>query len=178
MLWVKIPVPDGDIAIVSNRLGKKGTAGGLSIRASRNSEFSTAAYSLVYGRKDGGTTELGPFVLAPNQWVMLAVSADSEGIVRFANGGADGRFYFMAEHSPDAKFSPGNVPLVLGQDGDFGMPYSMDGMIDDMAVWNRALSMDELRSIYESGRRGICLGEMMTQSGVSSANPSNGKAGL
>jgi hypothetical protein len=48
--------------------------------------------------------------------------------------------------------------LFLGRRpaGDLGQPYSFRGVIDEPAVYNRALSVEEVLSIYSAGANGRC----------------------
>ncbi|MGB0991863.1 MAG: PEP-CTERM sorting domain-containing protein [Akkermansiaceae bacterium] len=51
----------------------------------------------------------------------------------------------------------GNLDITVGQDGDFaGYSLPLSG-IDDLSVWNRALTQQELWEIYANGRNGNAL---------------------
>lgn len=47
---------------------------------------------------------------------------------------------------------PTSAPLILGQRNTFdGRNYDLHGSIDDVAIWNRALSDDDLHALYNAG---------------------------
>ena len=53
------------------------------------------------------------------------------------------------------------VPFFLGQDGTGKYPAAFNGDIDDFALWTRSLSYEDVRKIYEAGRNGIPLGDLL-----------------
>jgi hypothetical protein len=42
-------------------------------------------------------------------------------------------------------------PLNIGQDGTGKYEYNLNGAIDDLAIWNRALSYEEVMMLYAGG---------------------------
>ena len=55
----------------------------------------------------------------------------------------------------------GSRTLNIGQDGTGRYTYAFNGDIDDFALWTRALSDADVKKIYESGRMGISLGDLV-----------------
>jgi len=53
------------------------------------------------------------------------------------------------------------LPFCIGQDGTGCYKHQFNGDIDDFALWTRALSHDDVRRIFESGRQGIPLAELL-----------------
>ena len=43
------------------------------------------------------------------------------------------------------------LPLNLGQDGTGSYAHNLSGDIDDLAIWSRALTFDEIHAIYAAG---------------------------
>ncbi|NWK57383.1 hypothetical protein HW115_17315 [Verrucomicrobiaceae bacterium N1E253] len=69
-------------------------------------------------------------------------------------------------------FTGSNNQIVMGQDGDgAGYGSSYPGLpatgIDDVSIWGRALSQDEIQAIYTSGRAGQPLGNILSALQVS-----------
>ena len=92
-----------------------------------------------------GTTPRG-------QWghVVLAVDRERNALRGFLNG----------ELGPDAPFPVGGVidingelPLIEG--GDTGGLGPYEGVLDDFAIWDKALSHDDVKIIYDAGRKGL-----------------------
>ena len=53
-------------------------------------------------------------------------------------------------------------PFCIGQrPTDFAYPNKFTGAIDDFALWNRALTEEEIQRIYECGRAGMELGDVL-----------------
>ena len=61
---------------------------------------------------------------------------------------------------PRTEFCTG-LPLFLGQDGTGRYGRTFEGRIDDFALWTRELSHGDVRRIYESGRKGLPLGDLL-----------------
>ena len=72
----------------------------------------------------------------------------------------DGYLYRIAFNAKDIKFKTG-LPFFLGQDGTGKYPVAFNGDIDDFALWTRSLSYDDVHKIYEAGRNGIPLGDLL-----------------
>jgi len=78
----------------------------------------------------------------------------------------------------------GNQNIIIGQDGD-GVGYGTDyaGLpatgIDDVSIWNRPLTQDEIQTIYTAGRTGTPLSAILTDLMLSvDLNQDAGKATL
>jgi len=56
---------------------------------------------------------------------------------------------------PPALFYPeASAPLTIGQ---AEQQYFMDGWLDEIAIYNRALADDEIQSIFNVGHGGRCI---------------------
>ncbi|MDD3695972.1 MAG: hypothetical protein PHG44_08405 [Lentisphaeria bacterium] len=53
------------------------------------------------------------------------------------------------------------MPWHLGQDGSGKYKFPFRGDIDDLALWSRALSSKEIRAVYEAGRKGMELADLL-----------------
>ena len=100
---------------------------------------------------------------APNIW-MLAEGRWQPGYraawTRTACTILDGRLYWIAEDAKNMRLDSG-LPFCIGQDGTGCYKHQFNGDIDDFALWTRALSHDDVRRIFESGRQGIPLAELL-----------------
>ena len=77
-----------------------------------------------------------------NEWVFLTTTHDGKNTVSFYIDGS-----FDSEKAQPVG-NPNNFPLLVGQDGvgNFGA-----GAIDDVAIFNRALTEDEIKRLMEEG---------------------------
>jgi hypothetical protein len=96
----------------------------------------------------------GPITLG--QWYHVAGVYDGGTLLFYVNGQPVGSPVFSSGHDI---YSSSN-PLRIGSDPDSsdGSRY-FNGMIDEAAVYNRALSSNEIASIYNAGRGGKCPSE-------------------
>ena len=98
-----------------------------------------------------GTRSICPL----NKWTHLAVTYDGNEAVIYYNGKAEGSMSL-----PGGIF-PGTDDLGIGANVG-GMPKGrvaggFIGMIDEPALYNRALSAEEIKGIYDAGSAGKCL---------------------
>lgn len=56
---------------------------------------------------------------------------------------------------------PGQT-AAMGREGPIGGNY-FSGMVDDVAIWTRALTAAEVASLYQSGQSGLSLGDLLRQ---------------
>ena len=153
----------GDAPVLSNKDWRDGTNPGFVISSNTVVEGTGPGYAFNVKRNDDRKRiDLGAFDTVQGEWTFLAVSVNANGAVYFAEGRPDGRFYFLADDAASMVVANG-VPWRIGQDGTGKYPCSFNGQIDDFAVWTRGLSIEELRRIYEAGRKGVSLGDMLEQ---------------
>lgn len=126
-----------------NIIGKRIGCGGAGIQY----QMSFSSYNsegLVFGANL-------PFVqthieLPMNQWMHLAGTFDGTTLRFYTNGVLAAR--------EDAGLGPdNNGPLRIGQVGDC---VGFGGLLDEIAIYNRALSPSEIRSIHAAGSAGKC----------------------
>ena len=89
-----------------------------------------------------------------------SVTRSTDGVLTVYQGSACGRFYWMAEEAKSLRLTTG-MPFCIGQDGTGCYPSPFTGGVDDFALWTRALTREEVRRIYEEGRQGTALGELL-----------------
>ena len=113
--------------------------------------------------------EIGPHVVKLNQWQFVAITADFEtnkAVLYY--GTTDGTLQqFTRDWWNDGTLSLENISSFLsaynwqiGHDiaeGDYFF-----GRIDEMGIWNRALTADDINAIYTAQKAGTSLASMLT----------------
>jgi hypothetical protein len=107
----------------------------------------------LYIGEEWGSTPPGPVSVGTNTWSHVAATYDGTWIRMYVNG---------TEIGPPT-YKPGTItisdnPLNIGRDPaspDDPERY-FDGLIDDVRIYNRALTADEIRSIYWAREAGVC----------------------
>lgn len=154
-LWVCVPQKfRGYPAIISNKDWRSGNNPGFAMNGRDK------YVQMNIGVPGGERFDLRPYDLELGKWTFYAVTRGRDGVVRFYQGGQGGYLYWMAEKAPEIALATG-MPFCLGQDGTSARKNEFSGDIDEFALWTRSLSHDEVRRIYEAGRKGIELGELL-----------------
>ncbi len=81
-----------------------------------------------------------------NTWYHVAMTYDQANVTLYVNGAAD-------------SFAPATGPVVTGNPsfnigGEIYGPWNFPGSVDELSVYNRALSATEIQSIYNAGAAG------------------------
>ncbi|MBI2652542.1 LamG domain-containing protein, partial [Candidatus Woesearchaeota archaeon] len=137
----------------------------------------TGAYSLywwgdgdkinVYYGSSGVATSNGVFTES-DQWVHVAVVFTSSGTSFYRNG------RFDSTDGTLTTISQNNQPVTLGIRSDLAAGNRFNGLIDEVSIWNRSLSANEIRNLYLRGTYRLnlsartcddsaCVGETFTQ---------------
>ena len=94
---------------------------------------------------------------ALNQWNHLVGVYDGQNIIGYVNGVEKGRKYV----GTDSIGSTSYYPLIFGAASTYpGSPFN--GMIDEVAIYNRALSAEEIQQHYQNGLAGKGYCEVIT----------------
>ena len=119
--------------------------GGYAFRVNSNDklEFYTEDDCHNASNATGSTT------LQANQWYHVVGLWDGSNIQVYVNGIIDGTF----SSTRNPKF--GTTPLRIGARGD-DTATRFYGLIDEVAIYNRALSANEIQAIYAAGNAGMC----------------------
>ena len=134
--WIKPDEPGGCFRVVEKWAGNSSYM--LSVRADRRIHFGVGAWLDT------------PPVVMWGEWQHLVLTWDREDI-----GGANIRVYHNGRLIHTANRTtpmPGNTgDLFIGRHGpDFVWPFH--GLIDEVAIFDRALDEDEIRAIYEGSK--------------------------
>ena len=161
-LWARLlPKQTGDPVLFSNKDWKKGIHPGVALVASQATDGAqTPGACFNAGRPNNGRIDMGTFDVEPGQWVFYAVVRNSEGVLTVYQGRADGRLNWICSRAPDILVKTG-LPFYIGQDGTGAYPHRLAGDVDDFALWTRALSHEDVQRIYESGRQGLPLTDLL-----------------
>jgi hypothetical protein len=84
----------------------------------------------------------GPAALAANTWSHLAATYDGATVRLYVNG------VQVASRAQTGNIATSSNPLQIGGDTDYGQYFS--GIIDDVRVYNRALSASEIQADMNS----------------------------
>ena len=93
-----------------------------------------------------------PFTPTPQEWYHLAVVRDGSLFTIFINGVAAG------SETATTPVPNANAPLTIGQAEGF----YFNGLLDEVSIYGRALSAEEVAAIYNAGSAGKCLPPTIT----------------
>ena len=186
-MWVKMDAAQkGDTLIFGNKNWRNGGNPGIALCAAKCTE-NVKTPGVVFNcigagehRNVGGETQVveagrwvplteargrkridvGTYDVEFGKWTFYAVVRSRDGVIRLYQGASDGRLYCIYEDTYEIKLDTG-LPFFLGQDGTGRYGRTFEGRIDDFALWTRELSHGDVRRIYESGRKGLILGDLL-----------------
>ncbi|MBR4900700.1 MAG: alkaline phosphatase family protein [Victivallales bacterium] len=162
-MWVRVPKKQvGDPAILCNKDWRDGKQPGFVLcGAAQTDGVHEPGFKFNFGRKAGTRrTDMGTFDVDADQWSFYAISITAEGVVCYCQGKADGHFYWMVHDVEDAIINSG-MNWNIGQDGTTNYRFNIQADVDDFALWNRGLSIPELRKIFEAGKQGQPLSVLL-----------------
>jgi hypothetical protein len=79
-----------------------------------------------------------------NQWTLITASIDSLTMKIYVNGTLENTVLQNNNNS----FGTNTDPLYIGKHDYNNFPYYFNGKIDDIAIWNRALTQNEITQLY------------------------------
>jgi WD40 repeat protein len=143
-LWARVAAEKGSAALVFKR--RNGSQTGYSLGIPYEKEDSDYIGKLMFSVSGGGDPVMfSEDVLPSGQWVNIAVvhSKQSGSLLLYFDGELDsttGEF--------PAPNSEATAPLFFGHDTS-GQPYWFFGDMDDIRIYNRALSEAEVKALYD-----------------------------
>lgn len=165
VVWVNVTVtPSGDPVVIGNK-NWGGNAKGVLLCHGKSYTYTgttinmqTTAFSLNAGT-GSARLDIGPFDQENGKWTFYAITRNDDGVFTMYQGRSDGTLDW-ASATLDG-FVLKNYPFYIGQDGTGAYDKKFVGGVDDVALWTRGLSHDEIRRIFESGRAGANLGDLL-----------------
>ena len=161
-MWVRMAdKQSGDPVIASNKNWERGSNPGVALVASKTiAKKYGPGVCFNTGLPNGRRNDLGVYDIEYGKWTFYAATCGSDGVMRFYQGGPDGHLYSMSENVAGMKVATG-LPFFIGQDGTGKYNCSFKGDVDEFALWTRTLSHKDVRKVYEAGRNGIEIGELL-----------------
>lgn len=118
-----------------------------------------------------------------NAWFMTTLVYDGETLDCYINGVATST---NTAPSGDISYAGGNADLVFGVRSPYSLGEYYKGLTDEVAIWNRSLSADEIKNLYMRGAARLnlsvrscddsaCSGESFTQINKDNTNGTFGR---
>ena len=137
---------------------------------------------------DNGTSRVrvnsndGGVSITMGKWTFYAISHTSDDKFRYFMSSSSGTLVTISEmDAPNFKMLFDAVgdrkPFYLGQDGTGAYSKTFVGKIDEFALWTRGLSPSDINAIYQNGRRGHLLDDLLKPE-MTAADAGNGNIDL
>lgn len=138
----------GDPVIMGNKNWNSGNNRGTLLLANEDNgdDFGINIASYSGDRKD-----IDPIDYTFNGWWMIMATFDRDGASILYAGSPDGRLYMISDDITDVGDINSALPWNIGQDGTGTYQYNLKADLDDTAIWRRALSIDEVKSLFNNG---------------------------
>ena len=162
-MWVKMDSPQkGDPVIIANKNWKSRKNPGIALSAAKRTEaVETPGVVFNCASGNGGkAVDIGTYDVEYGKWTFYAATRASDGVTRLYQGASAGTLYCISDDTSGIPPATG-LPFFIGQDGTGSYTLTFNGRVDDFAFWTRSLQHDEVRSIFEYGRRGLPIGDML-----------------
>ena len=164
-MWVKFSNWQRDPVFIANKNWNSGGNVGYALATGADGRFQWNYAEQVGERRD---YDSGPGLVGDGAWHHVAVTFQRGGqAVTFVDGREIDR---QPLPTTGTTISPG-LPTNIGQDGrgnytDNGTVSMVDGTIDDVAIWRRAITPDEIVGIYRRSQFGANVQERSLGDGL------------
>ena len=140
--WANFAVAGADAVLVAHHDGAQGWRFGV-----RDGKVG------LHIDAPGGPVDIAspPLVMKAGEWQHLAATRSGSTFRLYLNGDLVGQM----EHP--GELPPVTAPLTLGQSAG---AHFLKGLLDEVSLYSRALSADELHAVYLSGVAGKCAGQI------------------
>ena len=161
IVWANHGALANDPVIFANK-NWGGTAKGALLCAKTVSNKPTVQFNAGNNssRIDSNATAMQFTGEGTGKWTFYAM-VGTNGTFYCYQGKSDGTFSAKSPATLSNFTMDTGYPFVLGQQGDCAYGRIFTGQLDDFALWNRALSPADIQRIYEFGRSGAGLGELL-----------------
>jgi PKD repeat protein len=137
----------GDPVILGNKNWVSGLNSGVLLLANESN-----GDDFGFNISDGSfRRDIEPIDYSLNEWWFQAATVDRTGNAVMFVGSPNGLLYVISDFAFDLGDITSVLPWNIGQDGTGDYPHNLDGDIDEMAIWQRALVLDEIRQLYNNG---------------------------
>ena len=158
---------DTDPVLFGNKNWALGSNAGVAFLARMKRTFVVSGSNRDYegagfNAGDGANRlDIGPFDNeGSSAWTFYAVRRTDDGVITVYQGRSNGILGWTCGTFDGFTLASG-LPFCIGQDGTGGYSKQFVGGVDDCALWTRGLSHDDIRRIYECGRAGSPLGDLL-----------------
>lgn len=151
-LWFKSPtIISGDAAIISNKNWANGRNTGFVLGPGKGGTGGSAG-GIGFNLGDGtNRADINAISYSANAWTYIAVIVSKDGTAILYSGGEDGVLRWIAFDVSNIGTMVSGLPLNIGQDGSGVYSQTISGQVDDLGIWRRGLSHDEVTSLYGDG---------------------------
>ncbi|MDK2593466.1 alkaline phosphatase family protein [Pseudoalteromonas obscura] len=149
MTWYRVSGDQqGDPVIVGNKNWDSGSNRGTLLLANEGNgdDVGINIASTSADRKD-----IDPIDYTFNGWWLLVATFDRDGSATLYAGSPTGQLNIISGSIEDVGDISSSLDWNIGQDGTGTYKYNLKADLDDFAVWGRALTLDEVRALYNGG---------------------------
>lgn len=172
-LWMKVDEwPDPSIdgwMLFSPGSATSGLCQGIGIHP----DGGICATSYNIGDNPRGSWAESP-AISTKQWNHIVVTRDYEKITIYINGElmpyVETDRYLPYTNNQDANYGDPDTRIIIGCRSNFMYPYTFNGYIDDLAIYNRVLTTVEIKKLFETSCK------VLPQNGLISYLPFNGNS--
>jgi len=156
--WYRGGAQNGDPVIFGNKNWNNGANAGIALSVGVSGSGSGLGLNLA----DSGARRADTYQISTaessSDWWLLAVTIDrANGLSTVYAGSPAGKLYFIANEIADLGDIGSALPINIGQDGTGTYGSQLKASLDDIGVWRRALSKEEIRAIFNNGSgRELC----------------------
>lgn len=139
---------NGDPVIVGNKDWNSGSNRGVLLLANEGNgdDFGINIASSGADRKD-----FDPVDYSFNGWWLLVATFDRDGAATLYAGSPQGKLHSISGEIKDVGDITTTLNWNIGQDGTGSYSKNLKADLDDFAVWGRALSLGEIRTLFGRG---------------------------
>ena len=168
-IWMRIEgAQTGDPVFVGNgNWGTTSRPGVLLATASNSSGWvSSLNYSVNGTSRVRVNSNDASMNIQMGKWTFYAISHTADDKFRYFMSSSSGTLATISElDAPDFKMlfddPAARMPFHLGQDGTGTYSRKFVGKLDEFALWTRGLSPSDINVIYQNGRRGHLLDDLL-----------------
>ena len=163
VVWANYGTVSGDPVIFGNKNWSPGNLKGALLCAKTVSKTPGVQFNAANGSAridSNGNGWLQFSGEGSGKWTFYAMVC-SNGTFYCYQGKSDGTFNAKNPQALSTFDMDTGYPFVLGQQGNGAYGSKFIGKLDDFALWNRALSRDDLQRIHQSGIAGRKLGDLL-----------------